>query len=254
VAALTREHVTVALNGDGGDESFAGYYSYYYNSFASRLDRLPLWMRRLGATVGERLPTSGDDRSTLSRARRLSSALALDGPTRFARYMSCFHPAERERLYTDDYRAQLGDSTPERLIRDAWHGASGAALLDVMLEVDIGTWLHGDLIPKMDIATMAHGLEARSPLLDQELMQMAASIPAELKMPGNRKKGLLRDALRPWLPAQAGLLRADSRLASQRPSRVRGRDPARPDDARPPLFPRGRCTRPDGSPRPRRRR
>jgi asparagine synthase (glutamine-hydrolysing) len=202
LSALTREHVTVALNGDGGDESFAGYYSYFYNTFASRLDRLPLWMRRLGAAVGERLPTSGDDRSTLSRARRLSSALALDRPTRFARYMSCFHQTERERLYTDDYRAQLGDSTPERLIRDAWHGASGEALLDVMLEVDIDTWLHGDLIPKMDIATMAHALEARSPLLDQELMQMAASIPAELKLPGNRKKGLLRDALRPWLPAE----------------------------------------------------
>src|SRR5215211_1522361 len=200
VSALTREHVTVALNGDGGDESFAGYYSYIFSLLASRLDRIPLSLRRLGAGIGAHLPTSCENRSTLSRARRVSSGLTLDPPARFSRYMSCFDRPERERLYTDDYRTLLDGSSPESLIREAWERASGETMLDVMQEVDITTWLPGDLIPKVDIATMAHALEARSPLLDHELMQFAASIPAELKLPHMRKKGLLRDALRPWLP------------------------------------------------------
>lgn len=200
VAAVTREHVTVALNGDGGDESFAGYYSYVYNLLAGRFDRLPLWLRRSAAALGARLPSSGDVRSTLNRARRFSGALPLDPAERFIAHQGYFHPAERAALYSDDYQGLLADSEPERVLRDAWEAASGETLLDVMQEVDINTWLAGDLIPKMDIATMAHALEARSPFLDHELMQLAASIPAELKLPDMRKKGLLRDALRPWLP------------------------------------------------------
>ena len=159
-----------------------------------------MWARRLGRAAGERMPTSGDNRSTLSRARRLTSGLTLDAPARFARYMSCLDRPEREGLYTDEYSALISESRPERVIRDAWADTSGDDLLDIMLETDINTWLPGDLIPKMDIATMAHGLEARSPFLDHELMQLAASIPGDLKLPGTRKKGLLRDALRPWLP------------------------------------------------------
>jgi asparagine synthase (glutamine-hydrolysing) len=96
----------------------------------------------------------------------------------------------------------IAGSDPERVIRDAWETASGSHLLDVMQEVDIRTWLPNDLIPKMDIATMAHALEARSPFLDHELMEFAASIPADLKLPGMRKKGLLRDAVAPWLPPE----------------------------------------------------
>ncbi len=69
-----------------------------------------------------------------------------------------------------------------------------------MLEVDVETYLVGDLIAKIDIATMAHGLEARSPFLDHELMQLAASIPASLKVRRAEKKWILREALRGWLP------------------------------------------------------
>ena len=201
VSALTREHVTVALNGDGGDESFAGYYAYVHTMLMSKFDRAPLPLRRLVAATAQHLPTNGEDRSTLNRMRRFTNALVLDGPARYSRYMSALAPEERDRLYSDEYRALLSDCVPENMIRNAWQQASGTAMLDVMQEVDIMTYLPGDLIPKMDIATMAHALEARSPFLDHELMQMAASIPAELKLPGMRKKGLLRDAVAPWLPA-----------------------------------------------------
>jgi asparagine synthase (glutamine-hydrolysing) len=202
LAELTRRHVTVALNGDGGDETFAGYYYYVANSVGARLDRLPLWLRRGAQAVGERLPTNGNVRSTLNRARRLTGSLALHPGERFSRYVACFSPAQRAALYTDEFAAGLPATRPEQIIVDTWDSASGQAPLDKMLEVDATTYLPGDLLVKMDIATMAYSLEARSPLLDHELMELAASIPAELKLRGRQKKAVLRDALRPWLPAE----------------------------------------------------
>ncbi len=71
-----------------------------------------------------------------------------------------------------------------------------------MLEVDVSSYLVDDLIAKVDIATMAHSLEARSPLLDHRLMELAASIPADLKVRGGEKKWIFREALRPWLPGE----------------------------------------------------
>ena len=86
------------------------------------------------------------------------------------------------------------------MLAQPWAEASGDALVDVMLEVDVRTYLPGDLLVKMDIATMAYSLEARSPFLDPEMMQLAASIPAEMKLRGMEKKVVLRDALRGWIP------------------------------------------------------
>jgi asparagine synthase (glutamine-hydrolysing) len=200
LAELTREHVTVALNGDGGDESFAGYPRYVSNSLAARLDGLPSSLRRAAQSAGDRLPTNGNVRSSLSRARRLARAMALDPGERYGRYVATFPRDQRERLYTTEFAADVAGANAERIVVDAWHAASGEAPLDRMLEIDATTYLPGDLLVKMDIATMAHALEARSPLLDHELMELAASIPAELKLRGLKKKAVLRDALRAWLP------------------------------------------------------
>lgn len=115
--------------------------------------------------------------------------------------MSWLDDGERDSLYSDDFRAGL--PTPpiaSEIIRGPWRNASGTDVLDVMLEVDASTYLPGDLLPKIDIASMAYGLEARSPLLDHELMELAASIPADLKVRGRHKKWILREALRDWLP------------------------------------------------------
>ena len=201
LSELTRRHVTVALNGDGGDESFAGYNRYLSNNLAGRLERgLPLWSRRVAANLGERLPSHPNAKSTWSRARRLSRSLALDGAARYARHMSYFDTWARAELYTPEYRERTADSPAAGVIADVWRRASGTSTVDVMLEVDVDTYLPGDLLVKMDIATMAHSLEARSPLLDYELMEFAASVPPELKMQGMQKKILLRDAARAWLP------------------------------------------------------
>jgi asparagine synthase (glutamine-hydrolysing) len=203
LAELARRHVTVALNGDGGDESFAGYNRYLSNNVAARLERaIPLSGRRLVAAAGERLPTNGNVKSTLNRARRLARSLAVDAPTRYARNVSYFDAEARSALYTPEYADLVSGSPAADLIAGAWARASGAAPVDILLEVDVTSYLPGDLLVKMDIATMAHSLEARSPLLDYELMEFAATVPARFKLRGLEKKVLLRGAARQWLPEE----------------------------------------------------
>ena len=199
LAEVTRNHVTVALNGDGGDESFGGYTRYVANRLASRLDRLPHPVRRVAAAGGGRLGR-GAVSSPSNKARRLLEGLPLSPSARYGRYVSWLDDAQRRSLYTDEFARQMQGSPASRVIGEAWDQASGHDVVDIMLETDVSTYLPGDLIAKIDIATMAHSLEARSPLLDHELMEFAASIPADLKVRGQEKKWIFREALRGLLP------------------------------------------------------
>lgn len=200
VSELTRRHVTVALNGDGGDESFGGYNRYVSNLVAGRLAGLPRPVRKIAGATGERIPQNRDMASTRNRIKRLLRSLGMDGPQRYARHMSYFDRAQRDDAYTPEFKARIGPSIAPGVIEGPWHAASGKDLIDVLMEVDVKTYLPGDLLVKMDIATMAHSLEARSPLLDPEVMELGASLPAHLKVRGTEKKVVLRDALRGWIP------------------------------------------------------
>jgi asparagine synthase (glutamine-hydrolysing) len=200
VAEMARRHVTVALNGDGGDESFAGYPRYLVNLASSRLERLPRTLRSKVAAVGLRVPESGTIDSWRSRARRAAETLPLDGPDRYIAYMTHLNGLRRERLYTAEYRELIGPSVAADVMARPWRESGARSVVDVMLDVDVQTYLPDDLLVKMDIATMASSLEARSPLLDHELMEFAASLPASFKVRGREKKVVLRGALRGWVP------------------------------------------------------
>jgi asparagine synthase (glutamine-hydrolysing) len=201
VSEMARRAVTVALNGDGGDESFAGYNHYLT---AARTDRiaggLPGPVRRAIGSVAGRSALHGEPARALNRARRLGRYLALDRGTRYARTMTTISPELRATLYADEFAAEAGG--PPHLIEDAWSRAEADCLVNTMLEVDIQTYLPEDLLVKVDIATMAYSLEARSPLLDHQLMEFAATLPGSLKLQGSEKKALLRNALRGWIPDQ----------------------------------------------------
>ena len=192
----------MALNGDGGDESFGGYQRYVANAVAGRLDALPPALRRAASLAGARIPDRGDVSSRANKLRRLTANLNLDPATRYAAYVSWFDSSARAELYTPAFAGEVAghDATDE--LRRRWSAASGDSTVDRMLEVDASTYLVDDLIAKIDIATMAHALEARSPLLDHRLMEFAASIPGSLKVRGKEKKWILREALRPWLPSE----------------------------------------------------
>ncbi len=200
VAEMARRHVTVALNGDGGDESFAGYSRYVANLASSRLERIPRPLRRGIAAAGLRVPPSGRIDSWRSRVRRMSETLAMEGADRYVAYMTELNGLRRDRLYTDEYQDLIGESLASEVMAEPWRASRADSVIDVMLDVDVQTYLPDDLLAKMDVATMASSLEARSPLLDHELMEFAASLPAHLKVQGREKKVVLRRALRGWVP------------------------------------------------------
>jgi asparagine synthase (glutamine-hydrolysing) len=200
VAEMARRHVTVALNGDGGDESFGGYPRYAVNRASASLERLPVALRRGIAAAGMRVPESGTIDSWPSRIRRAAETLALDGPARYVAYMTHLNGLRRDQLYTDDYRRLIGESVAYDVMARPWAESGARAIVDRMLDVDVQTYLPDDLLVKMDIATMASSLEARSPFLDHELMELAASLPADLKVRGRQTKVVLRSALRGWIP------------------------------------------------------
>jgi asparagine synthase (glutamine-hydrolysing) len=200
LSQLTRSQVTVALNGDGGDESFGGYTRYVSNRLGGRLDRLPASLKRVLAAQAARRLGGGEVTSVANKARRLLEGLPLGPAGRYEQYMSWLDTSRRAELYTDDFGASVAATPDPRVIPALWEQASGRDVIDIMLEVDVSSYLPGDLITKIDIATMAYALEARSPLLDHELMEFAASIPGDLKVRGREKKWIFREALRGWIP------------------------------------------------------
>jgi asparagine synthase (glutamine-hydrolysing) len=199
LAEMTSREVTVALNGDGGDEVFGGYDRYANGALLARLDAAPRGVRRALARSLGRVSADGNLNSTRNRLRRAAALLPLSPRDRYVRAMSRFGLDLRASLYTPEFRAALSGSaaTP---IAEAWEGSTAPNLLDRMLDVDRRTYLPGDLLTKMDIATMAFGLEARSPLLDPEVIALGAALPARFKVRGREKKIALRASLRGTVP------------------------------------------------------
>ena len=194
VTKMAHDHVTVALNGDGGDESFAGYDRYGAMALAERVRTIPgsLAILRWGARALR-------PASRRRRALRFIDAAALPERERYAWWMSVITPDLRAALLVDD-RLHAGDGRSFAVERslDAY-----AALgpIDRLLATDVATYLPGDLLVKMDIAAMANSLETRSPLLDQEVVAFAARLPERMKWsPRHGSKVLLRRLARRLVP------------------------------------------------------
>jgi asparagine synthase (glutamine-hydrolysing) len=200
LSAMAREHVTVALNGDGGDEIFGGYTRYVSNLASARVSGLPLPLRSLLARLGTAIPANGRIESWPSRIRRVSETLPLDPVDRYFAYMAYLSGLRREGLYTGAFREGLDLGRARETIVAAWQESSASEVLDKMLDTDVRTYLPGDLLAKVDTASMASALEARSPLLDHELMEFVASLPTSEKVRGREKKVIFRRALRGWVP------------------------------------------------------
>jgi asparagine synthase (glutamine-hydrolysing) len=203
VAEMTRRHVTVALNGDGGDESFAGYLRHVANGLTGSLQTAPRGLRLALARLGSGLPGRSNPKGALSYAGRMLLSLAEDDPAqRYAMHVSVFDEPDRADLLDPEFRATVDPARARAVIAEPWRAAADLAPLDRVLAVDVKTYLPGDLLVKMDIATMAHSLEARSPLLDHEVMEFAASLPTAMKAGVTSRKRVLRDAYREILPGE----------------------------------------------------
>jgi asparagine synthase (glutamine-hydrolysing) len=200
LSELTKQHVTVALNGDGGDESFAGYSRYRANRLLGWLRSQAAPLRAMG-DLARRLPEGARDNSARARVRRLAGTAGMSPAERYLSWMTPFDDERRGRLLRPEFAASLRGSDATEGVHAAWSASRADDLLDVMLDVDVHTYLPDDLLVKIDIATMAYSVEARSPLLDHEVMELAASLPADYKLGrGGVTKHVLKEAFRADLP------------------------------------------------------
>ncbi len=200
IAALTRQYVTVVLNGDGGDENFAGYDRYFMHRLICHGDKVPRQVWRTVAALTRRLPAGWHHHAFYKRLAKAAELLAQVPERRYVRWFGLCTPEERHHLYTAAFRATVGGSDPEALFVEVFGQSDAEEWTDATLAADVQLYLADDLLVKMDRATMAHSLEARSPFLDHSLMEFVASLPAHFKLAGRNKKYLLKAALRGVLP------------------------------------------------------
>jgi asparagine synthase (glutamine-hydrolysing) len=200
LSEVTRREVTVALNGDGGDESFGGYQRYIANAIAARLDWIPAQLARAAVRLARLDGTTGAMNSSRSRVARLLTAAGMPEHERYAAWMSVFAEGERETLYTSEFGSTVDTRDALGVLTRPYLASDAGTHVERLLDVDVQSWLTDDLLVKMDIASMAHSLEVRSPLLDHVFMEMAASLPASAKIDRRNSKRLLKDAVRCWLP------------------------------------------------------
>jgi asparagine synthase (glutamine-hydrolysing) len=194
ICEAARQEVTVALVGDGGDESFAGYERYAAMGLA---DHVPAVAATAGARLLRSLPGGRRERrSTAFRAARFLEAAATPREERYGQLMEVFPLTERAALWTEDAREAVGALLSPGLLL----GEPPAAGIEGLQLLDVATYLPGDLLPKSDIASMAHSLELRSPLLDHRVLELGLSLPEGLKMSGREGKQALRRAFADRLP------------------------------------------------------
>jgi len=201
VSKLAREHVTVVLNGDGGDESFAGYDRYVANALARRLGPLAAV---LGSSVVRRLidllPHGATSASGRWRLKRFLAPLGLAPEARNAAWQAQFDLESKQELYTAAFRRDAGRTEAEELLYARYRESGAEDFLDATLYTDVTGYLPDALLTKVDIASMAVALEARSPFLDHEFMEWSARLPSRLKLDGRRTKAILKRALRGIVP------------------------------------------------------
>jgi asparagine synthase (glutamine-hydrolysing) len=201
LSRVTREHVTVALSGDGGDELFAGYDRYLAVQLAGRMDVLPGFIKRaLGWNIWQKIPTSTRQRSFGRRAKRFAAALAQSPETRYLRWIGIFDADLRRELLTSEVQREIAGSNSNEFLLECYTACPDRDFITRTTCTDVLSYLPCDILTKVDIASMAYSLEARSPFLDHHVAELAARMPIELKLRGNKGKQILIETFRDLLP------------------------------------------------------
>ncbi len=202
ISKVAREHVTVALCGDGGDESFAGYHRYKLNALLRGMDAVPGPLSRGILRLLNLVPHSPNVRSPLWIAKRTFQFLSLDPARRSLRFLGHFDNALKASLYTPEHAEAVAGIDSDAIYLSRFAETDADNLLDATLYADIHTYLPDTLLPKVDVTSMANSLELRSPLLDHELMEFAARLPADMKLRRLTTKYALKKVFGRLLPAR----------------------------------------------------
>ncbi len=202
VSQLTREHVTVSLTGDGGDELFAGYPRYRAVALAEKIDRLGPVRSLLAASFWQKLSAPARQKSRRRQFKRFSQSLAASPLRRYADWISIFNEQRRADLYSDAFVEQLPSSDPFDFLQGAWKRARHRDSVTAISLADLTTYLTCDLNQKVDRASMAHSLECRQPFLDHRVVEFAAALPLRYKYRWGRGKRILQRAFGELLPKE----------------------------------------------------
>jgi asparagine synthase (glutamine-hydrolysing) len=207
LAELTRRQVTVALSGDGGDELFAGYPRYRAVWLADVLDHWPAALRWLAVGSYWRwIPSSARQKSRLRQWKRFAEGIAYPPDRRYFEWISIFGEARRAWLYCEEHLARLPDADPLSFLSQALDRTRGRDAVTVVSLADLVTYLPCDLMTKVDMASMAFGLECRQPFLDHRVVELAARMPVREKFRrpwehgARRGKQVLHEAFSDLLP------------------------------------------------------
>lgn len=204
LCGFARRHVTVALSGDGGDETFAGYETYVADRLSRGLAWLPGWtFAMMSRAMDSLVPASHAKVSLDYKIRHFLRGHDKQHWRSHAAWRRIFTREEQRRILRQPWRDAALASRPEEDFARLDSEVAGCHFLDRAMYMDLRTWLLDDILVKVDRASMAHGLEARAPFLDYRLVEFAASLPVEMKLKGLRKKYLLRRMLRGSIPREA---------------------------------------------------
>ena len=202
VCQLARKHVTVALSGDGGDETFGGYRRYQMHLMEERMRAaLPAGVRKPVFGMLGRLYPKADWAPRVFRAKTTFQGMARSSVEAYFHSMSFIREPLRTQLYTPQFKAQLGGYSAIEVFNRHAARADTEDPLALVQYIDTKTYLVGDINTKVDRASMAHSLEVREPLMDHELVEWAATLPSALKLRGNNGKAFFKKAMEPHLPA-----------------------------------------------------
>jgi asparagine synthase (glutamine-hydrolysing) len=201
VCQLARQRVTVALSGDGGDENFAGYRRYRYAMAEQGVRaRLPLGLRKpLFGTLGKLYPKA-DWAPQMFRAKTTFEALARDLVEGYFHGVAKMPDRVRDELFTDKFRTELQGYRAIEVMEEHAANSPTEDPLSTIQYLDFKTWLPGDILTKVDRASMAHSLEVRVPLLDHKFVEWSSNLPPAVKLKGSEGKYIFKKALEPHLP------------------------------------------------------
>lgn len=202
VSRMARRHVTVVISGDGGDEVFAGYDWYRAAALADRYSRIPGPIRWAVDSALRRVPPTAKKKGVVNKLKRFSEGVQTAGGLEHLAWLIHAHTDEKLRLYRGPLAPLAESAGPERLGRSLLDAARAVEPLSRRQWVDINLWLPDDILAKVDRASMAVSLEARSPFLDYEVAEFAARLPASMHLDGGVRKRVLRHAIRPLVPAE----------------------------------------------------
>jgi asparagine synthase (glutamine-hydrolysing) len=195
VSKMAREHVTVALSGDGGDEVFGGYERYVVDRRRRRYERIPAFLRRALLRASRALPQG-------AYGKRFLRNIALEPAARYVDSVTYFDRDAQLNLFSEDARLAMAGYDPARRFERTFAATAARSRLERLLYLDSKTYLPGDILVKVDRMSMANSLETRAPLLDHRLIEFAQTIPASLKLRGLETKYILKRAAAGLIPEE----------------------------------------------------